>query len=948
MRGDTLNRELEAALRSELDAEVRFDEITRVLYSTDASNYQIEPVGVVIPKTVDDLVGVVQIAGRYNVAILPRGGGTSLAGQAVGDALIIDTSKYLNKIKSVDVESKTVWAEPGIYLQQLNMSLAEYGLMFGPDPSTARIATIGGVVGNNATGAHSILYGMAGDHVMSCKLVSGHGSLCELDVNTKGQFYSNIANLKKKHEQLIKKGFPKHWRRASGYSLNYLLDKNINPAKLIAGSEGTLGIVSEFTLNLVPRPKRTGLVILQFEEIIEAMNAVPVIIEQEPSAIELIDKMLIELTRAHPGFASLLTFIKGTPQAVLVVEFYGNTWKEVEKKCRDLKVHLSGKRIDCDIRYAFSDEDQSRVWQLRRAGLGLLMSRRDDYKPIPCIEDVSVPAGELSNYVGDITEVMSGLGAEAAFYGHASAGCLHIRPLVNLKTASGVEIMRELTEQALGLAIKYGGVLSGEHGDGLQRSYLNEKLFGSEIYGVMKELKSIFDPENMFNPGKVVDAPADFKNLRYGNDYKTEAIKTRLDWSNDDSFAGAVEMCSGQGVCRKLDEGIMCPSYIATRDERDSTRARANALRSVLSGKLPIARLASKEMHDVFDLCISCKACKTECPSGVDGAKMKTEFLASCNNVHGISVRDRMLSSVHEISRASSKISPFANLFLNNVITKRLLSKFGIHEQRSLPNLSKETFADWFSNRHMPNNSGKDKQVIYFHDTWTSYYKPEVGKAAVKLLEAAGFSVILASHRECCGRPMLSKGIVEPARTAAKKNASLLGPHLKAGILVVGTEPSCVLTFRDEYPDLLPEDEDVKLLSGNSFLLEEFLHDKAELELSAISWKQQGPAVLFHGHCHARALVGNTSSINLLELAGCKVTDTNAGCCGMAGSFGYEKEHYEISKTIGEDRLFPIIKDSQSDAIIAVSGYSCAQQIEHFTGRKTKHIAEVLADQINS
>ncbi len=949
MKGDALNNELEAELKRELGAEIRFDEMSRILYSTDASNYEIEPIGVVLPRTADDLAGAVQIAKRFNVAVLPRGGGTSLAGQAVGSALIVDTSKYLNKIITVDAENNTVRTEPGIYLQQLNDNLKKFSLMFGPDPSTARIATVGGVVGNNATGAHSILYGMAGDNVESCRLVAADGDLVDLRVKSAGSFYPRLSVLKKKYSKLIHKDFPKHWRRASGYSLNYFMDKDFNPAKLLAGSEGTLGIASEFTLNLVKRPECTGLVVLQFAQIIEAMEAVPVILEKEPSAVELIDKMLIELTRAHPGFTHLLTFIKGSPEAVLVVEFYGKTKKEVQIKCRNLRTHLTSKKLKCDIRYALTDEQQSQVWQVRRAGLGLLMSRRDSYKPIPCIEDVSVPVDKLSSYVKDIQNTISGFDTKAAFYGHASAGCLHIRPLVNLKTNNGVRVMQELTVQAMELAIKYGGVLSGEHGDGLQRSDLNEKLFGAKLYSVMKEIKSIFDPENMFNPGKIVDAPVCTEDLRYGEDYKTYDIKTHLEWKDDNGLAAAAEMCSGQGVCRKVDEGIMCPSYIATRDEKDSTRARANALRAVLSGRLPKQMLSSKEMHDVFDLCISCKACKTECPSAVDGAKMKTEFLANYNKANGVSVRDKFFSYIHKLSDTASRVAPISNLITNNIITKLALPKIGIHPKRALPEITRQTFTDWFYSRpKAKQNRANGKKVVYFHDTWVSFYTPEVGKSAVKLLEATGFDVVVVENRTCCGRPMISKGMVEEARNHALSNACALADFVRKGIPVIGTEPSCMLTFRDEYPDILPGNEDMKLLADNSFLLEEFLYGRAKKELSNISWKKQGPSVLFHGHCHARALIGNLASINILKEAGCSVIDSNAGCCGMAGSFGYESEHYEISKTIGEDRLFPTVNNCSTDTIIAVSGYSCSQQIEHFTARKTKHIAEVLADQIDS
>jgi len=955
---DSLYPDLEASLKNKLSGEVRFDNVSKTLYSTDASNYQIEPVGAIIPKNAGDVAKIFEIASDYGVAILPRGSGSSLAGQAVGHALIVDLSKYLNEIVEVNTEEKTVRVQSGMFLEQLNRGLKQHGLMFGPDPSSARIATIGGVVGNNATGAHSILYGMTGDNVAACQLYLNKGEPIELkeisekslsSINQSGtsnELHRKLHHLREKYSEIIKSDFPRHWRRASGYSLNYLLEKPFNPAKLLAGSEGTLGLATEFTLKLVPRPSFTGLAILQFDTMVSAMEAVPEILEMNPSAIELIDRMLIELTRANPSYSQMLTFIDGNPEAILVVEFYGETESEVEKKAKDLNSHLITKNINCPISYALSLKAQANVWGVRRAGLGLLMSKRDEFKPIPCIEDVSVPVDSLPSYAADITELIKRLGTRASFYGHASAGCLHIRPLVNLKSEGGIRIMEELTEEAFKLALKYGGVMSGEHGDGLQRSYLNERLFGKELYAAMKELKTAFDPEGMFNPGKVVGTPSPEKNLRLGESYRPEAVETYLDWSKDNGFTGAVEMCSGQGVCRKLGEGIMCPSYMATKNEMDTTRARANVLRALVSGKLPKDAMTSEEMHEVFDLCLSCKACKSECPSNVDGGKMKLEFLAHYHAKHGFSIRDRLFGYAHEVSRFTSPLASISNYVINSKLSKQFLSKLGVHPEREPLLLSKDTFTDWFNNRTIPPKNTKTNRVVYFHDTWVTYNHPEVGKAAVNLLEKAGLEVILVSNRVCCGRPMLSKGMIEPARERALKNVSLLAPYVREGIAVVGTEPSCILTFRDEYLDLLPQNEDAGILSKNSYVLDEFLlklHKSRELQ---INWKQDGPDVFYHGHCHQRSRIGNESALKLLSLSGCKVTESGAGCCGMAGSFGYESEHYNVSRTIAEDRLLPAIRKTSSDTVIAVSGVSCRHQIEDFSDKKTKHIAQVLAEQI--
>ncbi|MEW6145260.1 MAG: FAD-linked oxidase C-terminal domain-containing protein [Thermodesulfobacteriota bacterium] len=952
-----IREELEVLLKRRIKGEVRFDKLSRTLYSTDASNYEIEPVGVVIPRTEEDVSAAIETAGKLGVAILPRGGGTSLAGQAVGHALVIDFSKYMNGVIEIDSEAGTARVQTGIYLEQLNRRLRPSGLMFGPDPSTVRIATAGGAVGNNATGAHSILYGMAGDNVEGARIISG-GSSVELGTLSEdglrarakengpaGALFNNLAALREKYRDAIKRDFPRHWRRASGYSLNYLLESPFNPARLLAGSEGTLGVATEFTLRLVPGPAFTGLVILQFASIIAAMETVPGILEHGPSAIELIDSMLISLTRAHAGYSSMLSFVEGEPEALLAVEFYGTSEDEVKKKAEGLAASLREKGTGCGINFALGREEQANVWGVRRAGLGIMMSRRDEHKPIPCIEDVSVPVERLPEYVSDVSELIKSLGTTAGFYGHASAGCLHIRPLVNLKTESGVLTMKELMDGAFELALRYGGVMSGEHGDGIQRSYLNERLFGPALYGAMRELKAAFDPAGMFNPGKVVDPGSPLENLRYGDRKEPYEIRTKLDWSRDRGFPEAVGMCNGQGVCRKLGEGIMCPSYMATRDERDTTRARANALRAVLSGALGRDSLAGEDMYGVFDLCISCKACKTECPSKVDAAKMKTEFLSHYHERHGMSLRDRFFSDIHGASRIASLAPALSNALLGNPVTGLLLSRLGIHRARTLPRLSSKSFTEWFYGR-TKRAGAPGRKIVFFHDTWVTYYHPEVGKSSVELLEAAGFEVILVRERVCCGRPMLSKGMIEEARERARKNVSTLAPFTREGIPVVGTEPSCILTFRDEYMDLLPGNDDARSLAENSFMLSEFLNRVQRERGLNIEWSGDAQNILYHGHCHERSLAGLAAPLGMLAASGCRAQESGAGCCGMAGSFGYESEHYDISKTIGEDRLFPAVRNAAPETVIAVSGVSCRHQIEHFTGRKVKHIAEVLAGRI--
>ncbi|MCA9879570.1 MAG: FAD-binding oxidoreductase, partial [Thermomicrobiales bacterium] len=587
---------LQEDLGKRLEGEVRFDTVSRMLYSTDASNYQIEPVGVVIPRTTDDVLAAIEIATRHGVPLLPRGGGSSLAGQTVGAALVMDFSKYVSRILDLDVEGESVTVEPGINVAALNMQLRPTGLMFGPDPASAERATAGGIVGNNSTGSHSILYGMTGDNVLRARAALADGTLLELGPTTpeammavagrdtgEGRLYRDLLAFRQRYAGLIERDFPRHWRRATGYSLDQLIkpDDELNLARLLVSSEGTLATLLDVTFNLYKRPTKTGLVLLQFDELVASMAATPVILETDPSAVELMGRLLINLTRSQPGYARQISMIQGDPAAVLVVEYYGETEAELTERADRLKQHLidRGVRTTVEPLTVLDPEQQADVWSVRKAGLGLLMSIRGDHKPIAVIEDVSVPVEHLAEYVGAIEELVAAHNTEAAYYAHASAGCLHIRPLVNLKTREGVVSMVEMAEAAAELAHRFGGHLSGEHGDGLQRSELNERIFGPELYQAMREFKRIWDPQLLMNPGKKVDAPPMTENLRYGPAYRARSPKTYLSWDVEGGIDRAIEMCNGAAVCRKLKAGTMCPSFMATRDEKDSTRGRANALR---------------------------------------------------------------------------------------------------------------------------------------------------------------------------------------------------------------------------------------------------------------------------------------------------------------------------------------------------------------------------------
>ncbi len=952
-----------------ISGEVRFDPYSRALYSTDASAYQIEPLGVVLPRTADDVQAAIEIAAKHNAPILPRGGGSSLAGQAVGRAVVLDFSKYMRRIIEIDPEARTVQAEPGVVCDALNAALKPHGLMFGAEPASSNRATVGGIIANNATGAHSVMYGMTIDHLLAARIFLADGSerqLAEAD-SIADPFSQRVADLVAQYTPAILDRFPKTWRRASGYALNYLLTPaytatrpanwystdsyppagKFNLAKILAGSEGTLAVMTEATLNLVPRPKLTGLCVVHFDSLAAACDATPAILDCKPAAVELIDRMMIDLTRSVPGYAPKLTFIDGNPAAILVVEFYGDSESHLLSQIESLEAHLRSPGLAQKFVRALTAQQQANVWGVRKVGLGLLASMKSEAKPIAFMEDVAVPVERLGAWVRAAERLFMERGIKASYYAHASAGCLHIRPILDLKFRRDIAIMKELSDRVLEIIIDMGGAFSGEHGDGLSRSIWNGRLFGAELYEAFCELKRLFDPHNRLNPGKVVDGPEMDHDLRYNEDYETISLATHLSFAEySRGFAAAVEQCNGQGVCRKAD-GTMCPSYHATLEEEHSTRGRANALRLALSGKLPPAELTSERMHAVLDLCLECKACKTECPSGVDMAKIKYEWLAQYQAVHGVPLRSRLFANIHSISQLGHLTAPLANIALKLPPTRWLNEKLlGISSRRTLPPFAPQTFRQWFAGRgNQPSQIGNQQSVVLFTDTYTNYNHPSIGKAAVRVLEAAGYNVLLADHG-CCGRPMISKGLLDEAKDAAEKMVSVLYPLAAQGSPIIGLEPSCLLSFRDEYLDLLPDDPRVKVLAKQAVMIEEFLSVAASRGELNIRWKGDKRKVLVHGHCYQKSLTGTDPVLAMLRLPGWDVSEINSGCCGMAGAFGYEAEHYDISQTIGEDRLFPAVRAASHETLIAAAGMSCRHQIENGTGRAARHPIEVLAEAV--
>ncbi|RMG40761.1 MAG: FAD-binding oxidoreductase, partial [Methanobacteriota archaeon] len=766
------------------------------------------PLGVVLPRVIEEVHATVELASKFGIPLLARTSGSSLAGQAVNEAVVIDMTRHLDKILEINEEERWVRVMPGIVLDELNLSLKKHGLKFGPDPASSNRAAMGGIVSNNSTGAHSILYGMTADHVLECKGFFSDGSpfhfyplspeelFYKQKLNTfEGEVYRQLYELVSQHSETIRKHTPRYWRRCGGYNLDRLLQDGVsykypqepqfNLAKLISGAEGTLAIMSEIKLNLVTPPKKTALALVQFNTLHEALTSVPVMLEVNPSAIELIDNLGLTLCKEVPEYARLLaTFMTGNPNCILVTEFYGETETELKHHIEKLKTVLKNNNIHCEVVTALDPQMQQNVWTVRKVGLGLLMSIKGDYKPIPFIEDAAVPPEHLAEYIARIEKFCNELGTRVAYYAHASAGCLHVRPLINTKVASDIKKLPEIATFSAELVAQYGGALSSEHGDGRCRSWLNEKFYGPELFALYKQVKRIFDPHNILNPGNIVDFHSMTENLRYGENYQSLPINTHLDFSSEQGFDRAIEMCNGAAVCRKRTEGTMCPSFMVTREEEHSTRGRANMLRAVLSGRLPAEELTGKRMFQVMDLCVECKGCKAECPSSVDMAKIKFEFLAQYYHKHPIPLRTRLFANIPALSRMASGLqAPIINFIMNATPTRFLMQLFlGISRFRTFPEFARESFSSWYGkNRTLSHPQADKKQVVLLADTFNNYQHPPTLRAALELLEHLGYEVILPSHG-CCGRPSISKGLVNKARKFASGTVSALKPFIEAGI----------------------------------------------------------------------------------------------------------------------------------------------------------------------
>ena len=946
-------------LRRLVGGEVRFDRMTRALYSTDASIYQVEPIGVVLPKNEDDVIAVVETAARHGVPVLPRGGGTSLAGQAVGRAVVLDFSKYMRRVLEIDAEQGWVRTEPGIILDELNQHLAPHGVQFAPDPSTSNRGNVGGALGNNSCGAHSILWGKTVDNVAGLEVVLSDGSRTSLGPLTReeveararaegleGGIYRRLAEIGEAERDEVLARYPRIQRRVAGYNLDELIgDDGFDSARFVIGSEGTLVTITEARLKLVPLPRFKGLAVLHFRDVNESMEATVAALELEPAAVELVDEMIVRQARTNLAYSRMMDFVEGDPGALLLTEFYGDSEAEVEAKLDGIERRMAAGGLGYAVRRMSDPAQQAKVWAVRKAGLGLMMNVTGDAKPLPFVEDTAVAPEHLPEYVRRFDEIVRDHGTTAGYYGHASVGCLHIRPLIDLKRGEDVERMASISAAISDLVLEFGGAMSGEHGDGLVRSVWNEKMFGPRIYEAFRSVKAAFDPQGIMNPGKIVDSPPMTNDLRYTPGYRPIQLRTGLGYSDEGSFAGAVEMCNGQGACRKVTSGTMCPSYMVTRDEEHSTRGRANALRAAMSGALPVDSLTSRRLYDVLDLCLECKGCKAECPSNVDMAKLKYEFLDRYHKANGYPLRNRIFGSIASLGKAGSFMAPLSNWLLESEGGKELLDRYaGIDRRRQLPSFASQTFEQWFRARGETNGTGGDRGVVVLlPDTFTNYNHPELGRAAVRVMERLGYSVVVP-NMACCGRPMLSAGMIDRARANAAANVDAVHSYVARGAKVVGLEPSCLLTFRDDYKDLLEDDGRVSSIAGASVLIEELVAE-AMADGADLGPTREPGRVLFHGHCHQKALVGTGTAMEVLRsIPGCEAEEIESGCCGMAGSFGMEKEHYDVSMRIGEQGLFGPIRAAGDDVTVVSEGVSCRQQIADGTGANAKHLVEVLAD----
>lgn len=964
------------ALEKVFEGEFFTDETTRRLYATDASAYRELPLAVAMPKNEKDIETLIRFASANKTSLIPRAGGTSLAGQVVGGGIVVDISKYFNTI--LEVNEKEGWAsvQPGIVRDDLNHHLKPYGFFFAPETSTANRAMIGGMIGNNSCGSNSVIYGSVREHLLEVTALLSDGSKVTFGPLDNEHYYKRVqgkdtsgiergiyAHIDRllsdpENRREIEKEFPKPSivRRNTGYAIDMLArmqpftpqGEPFNFCSLIAGSEGTLAFVTSAKIKLSPiMPPHKKLVCIHCESIDESLRANLVALQYHPSAVELMDHYVFEATKRNRLQAENRFFIEGDPQAILVAELTRGTADEVDRDALALIEDLKSKGLGYSYPIVAGD-DIKRVWNLRKAGLGLLSNVPGDEKPVPVIEDTAVDVHDLPAYIADMNVLLKKHGLYSVHYAHAGSGEIHLRPILDLKTSEGVRLFRTMAEETATLVKKYDGSLSGEHGDGRLRGEFIPQMIGHHNYSLIRELKKVWDPENIFNPGKIVDTPPMDTSLRYERDQETRAFETILDFSDTLGILRAAEQCNGSGDCRKteLSGGTMCPSYMATRNERETTRARANILREMIRSSDKPNPFAQDEIKDVMDLCLSCKGCKSECPSNVDMGKLKQEWQYQYYREKGVPFRSRVIGNFATGMKLASLLPWGYRLVFGNRLTGNLAkSILGFAKKRSMPALSGITWKKWFETQFRPSAEKSDKAVYFFIDELLNYNEADIGITAVKLLDRLGYTIKFIPHAES-GRSFLSKGLLEQARTLAGKNVSLFGSVITPDVPLVGVEPSAILTFRDEYPDLLrgEEKEKAKKLAANTYMIEEFLAKELEAGRIDLSlFRDQKALIKLHGHCQQKALSSLTPTKKILTRMGNnEVHIIPSGCCGMAGSFGYEKEHYDLSMKIGDLVLFPAVRKQPESVIIAAPGTSCRHQIKDGTGRIALHPVQIL------
>ena len=955
--------ELEAALAAALDGEVRFDAYTRHLFSTDASMYAIEPLGVAFPRDANDVVAAVEVAAAFGVPVLPRGGGTSLGGQTVGQAVVLDFSRHMHAVLALDPEAKTARVQPGLVQDDLNREAGEYGLWFAPDTSTSSRATLGGMIGNNSCGARSARYGMTVDHVEALEVVLSDASRARLGAmdsaeverrakaqTVEGRLYREIPALVAAHGEAIRSGFPSHWRKTGGYRLERMLPEtgSFDLSKLVVGSEGTLAVTVEATVRLVPRPSAVAALAGHFESVDAALEAVADARAAGAAAIELVDELILGLARRSPLHGHLANALVGEPAALLWVEFYGDTPLEATAAAATLEATWRRKGHAYAVARADSPALVGRYRELRKAGLGLLMAAgTGGERSLAFIEDTAVDPDRLPQYTRDLSGILERHGLRAGFYGHASAGCLHIRPFMDLRREGDVPRMRAVAEEVSELVSRYDGMNSSEHGDGLVRAEFSRRLFGEELYEAMRAVKGVFDPESRLNPGKKVDPPLMDENLRDPALPMASPLETWFSFGAE-GMASEANRCVRVGACRRSPHtgGTMCPSYMATRSEEHSTRGRANALVKALSSPDPGGALGEERLQEILDLCLECKACKLECPMSVDMAKLKAETLAWSHALHGAPLSALFFGRAREMNRVGSALAPLSNWLVTlspaRVLAERLLD---LDRRRPLPRFRRDTLQRWFARRARGRarrtNGDRSSRgaLVFLADSFTSYSEPDIGRAAIELLEQAGWEVRLAGD-VCCGRALISKGLLSQAQSRHEELIRSLGPAAAEGIPIVGCEPSCVFALKDELPALARDKEGASTVALQTRWVDELLVeaiDDGSLVLDAEA-EVSGRPILLHPHCHQKAAAATGSTVALLErIPGAQLTVLDAGCCGMAGSFGFERAHYDLSLAIGGQRLFPAVSAAAADTLIAAPGVSCRQQIAHGTRRTARH-----------